>query len=97
MMVFITLPVLDAACYEAPIYFRVPNLVCIRPRMTCLAANSVAFSAYPPLRSGSLRRFESEDAVCGSCYPVGYAEEVIHRVECILWEGTPHLGYCRYD
>lgn len=46
---------------------------------------------------GSIRRLGIEEAVRGRCYPAGYDEAGLHWMECMVWDGALHLGYCRYS
>lgn len=96
MTAFTFMAVVDAACYELPIYSSVsgPDLYPSPENIPCGGLGTLFF--LPPTLLGSKRRFGIEEAVRGSCNPAGYDEAVFHRMECIVGDGTPHLGYCQY-
>lgn len=50
-----------------------------------------------PTLSESIRLFGTEKAMRGSCYPTEYAEALFHRMQCIVWDGNPHLGLSQYS
>lgn len=53
-------------------------------RLFCLA----------PTLLESIRGLGAEWAVRDSSYLAGYAEVVLRRMECIVWNKTLRLGYC---
>lgn len=88
---------LDAACYGVGIHFRVPySYLCLSAKNTRGGRLGRLFRL-PPTVFGTIRRFGIEKAVRGSCFPVGYVKALLHRMECILWDATPHPGYGGYS
>lgn len=47
-----------------------------------------------PSLLGSMKLSVIEKAVRSRCHPAVYDETVLHQIECIVWNGTPHRGYC---
>lgn len=43
-----------------------------------------------PTILGSVRLFGIGEAMWGSCYPAGCPKALLHRVECIVWHGSPN-------